>query len=79
LFGLSLEKLWEMQNKKGAIKTYHAEMAKLQIEYPDIEIFMKRKEKYCSEKVKALLFDKTLSKIYNERNGIQTITSFFVK
>ena len=53
-------------------------MVKLQQEYPDIEIFMKRKEKYCSAKVKVLLFDKTLAKIYNERNGIQTITSFFV-
>tara|TARA_B110000091_G_scaffold214433_1_gene267849 strand:+ start:2845 stop:6834 length:3990 start_codon:yes stop_codon:yes gene_type:complete len=78
LFGLSLENLWEMQNKKAAIKTYRTEMVKLQQEYPDIEIFMKRKEKYCSAKVKVLLFDKTLAKIYNERNGIQTITSFFV-
>ena len=79
LFGLSLEQLWEMQNKKAAIKTYRSEMIKLQSEYPDIETFMKRKEKYCSAKVKTLLFDKTLAKIYNERNGIQTITSFFIK
>jgi hypothetical protein len=42
-----------------------------------MEDFMKKKEKYCSTKVKALLFDKILSKIYNEKNKIQTITSMF--
>jgi len=79
LFGLALEQIWEMQNKKSAIKTYHKEMEKLEKEYPDIETFMKKKEKYCATKIKALLFDKTLSKIYNEKHNIQTITSFFVK
>jgi len=77
LFGLALEPIWEMQNKKSAIKTYKKEIEKLQDEFPDIEIFMKRKEKYCSAKVKALLFDKVLERISNEKNKIQTITTFF--
>ena len=79
LFGLALEPLWEMQNKKSAIKTYRKEMAALESEFPDIEIFMKKKEKYCSAKIKALLFDNVLNRIYNEKNRIQTITSFFKK
>ena len=41
------------------------------------EMFMKRKEKYCSLKIKALLFDKILNKIANKRNNIQMITNFF--
>jgi DNA polymerase elongation subunit (family B) len=77
LFGLALEQLWEMQNKKAAIKTYRTEMSNMAFEYPDIEVFMKKKEKYCSAKIKALLFDKVLNRIYNEKNKIQTITSFF--
>jgi DNA polymerase elongation subunit (family B) len=77
LFGLSIDKIWEMQNKMSAIKTYYKDMDKLKSEYSDFEVFMKQKEKYCSAKIKLLLFDKTLAKIYNERNGIQTITSFF--
>jgi DNA polymerase elongation subunit (family B) len=77
LFGLALVQIWELQNKKAAIKTYHKEIEQLQDEYPDIETFMKKKEKYCSAKIKSLLFDKTLDKIYNTKNGIQTITSFF--
>jgi DNA polymerase elongation subunit (family B) len=79
LFGLALEKIWEMQNKKAAIKNYYKEMEKLECEYPDIESFMKKKEKYCATKIKTLLFDKTLMQIYNEKHNIQTITSFFVK
>ncbi len=79
LFGLALEKIWEMQNKRAAIKNYHKEMEKMESEYPDMETFMKKKEKYCATKIKTLLFDKTLSQIYNEKHNIQTITSFFIK
>ena len=77
LFGLALVQIWEMQNKKSAIKTYQKEVDALWNEFPDIEVFMKKKEKYCSAKVKALLFDKVLDKIYNTKNGIQTISAFF--
>ena len=77
LFGLALVQIWEMQNKKSAIKTYQKEIDELWNEFPDIEVYMKKKEKYCSAKVKALLFDKVLDKIYNTKNGIQTISAFF--
>ena len=79
LFGLCLEDLWMMQNKKSAIKTYKKEMIKLENENEDMEVFMKKKEKYCAAKVKTLLFEKTLNKIYNEKHKIQQITSFFIK
>ena len=79
LFGLSLEQIWEKKKKKSAIKTYIKEMEKLEKEYSDMEEFMKKKEKYCAAKIKVLLFDKTLTKIYNEKHGIQQITNFFVK
>ena len=82
LFGLELEKIMRAQNKGkviNAIKDYQKQIKKLEEEYPDLEIFMKKKEKYCAAKVKALLFDKVLEKIHNEKNGIQTITSFFSK
>jgi len=77
LFGLAVEQIWELQNKQSQIRTYKKDILKLNQEYPNMEDFMKKKEKYCSTKVKALLFDKILSKIYNEKNKIQTITSMF--
>jgi len=77
LFGLALVQIWDFQNKHKAIKTYHLDLEKMQDEFPDIETFMKKKEKYCSAKIKCLLFDKTLDKIYNKKNGIQTMSVFF--
>ena len=79
LFGLALEQIWEFQGKSSAIKTYRKELYELENEFPDIEVFMKKKEKLSSAKVKQLLFDKVLNRIYNEKNKIQTITSFFSK
>jgi hypothetical protein len=38
---------------------------------------MKKKEKYCSDKIKTMLFDSVLDKIYNEKHKIQTLTKFF--
>jgi DNA polymerase elongation subunit (family B) len=78
LFGLAVEKIWEFQKKQGAIKTYRKDMEKMEKDFgSNYEVFMKRKEKYCSLKIKALLFDKILNKIANKRNNIQMITNFF--
>jgi len=49
----------------------------LEKENPDMEQFMKKKEKYCSAKIKTLLFDKFLTKIEHKKKGIQTLTKFF--
>jgi len=78
LFGLAVELIWESQRKHSAIKTYKKDMAILERDYSnDYETFMKKKEKYCSAKVKTLLFDKVLNQISNEKNGFQAITNFF--
>lgn len=78
LFGLAVESIWEHQRKPGAIKTFKKEMAAMEKEFGgDWEVYMKKREKYCSAKVKTLLFDKVLNRISNEKNKIQTITSFF--
>lgn len=78
LFGLSIEHIWRELGKKSAILPFKKDMAKLKAETPDLEEFMKKKEKYCSTKIKILLFDKFLTKIYNSRNRIQTIDSIFM-
>jgi DNA polymerase elongation subunit (family B) len=80
LFGLAIEQIWDMQNKRTAIKDFKKEMVSLQKECNgDLEMFMKKKEKYTSAKVKTLLFEKYLTKIYNEQNGIQTLAECFFK
>jgi len=77
LFGLALEPIWTNQRKMAAIKNYKKDMVKLEEETPDMEAFMKKKEKYCSAKIKALLFDKFLDKIEHQRTGMRTITGMF--
>ena len=78
LFGLALEQIWLNQNKHSSIKTFKKDMVSLNKEVGgDIEVFMKKKEKYCSVKIKALLFDKFLTQIAHKKAGLQTITSMF--
>jgi DNA polymerase elongation subunit (family B) len=77
LFGLALEQIWELKNKITAINAYKKDVLKIQKDYPDMEDFMKKKEKYCSDKIKTMLFDSVLDKIYNEKHKIQTLTKFF--
>jgi DNA polymerase elongation subunit (family B) len=79
LFGLALEQIWEHQGKTAAIKTFHKDMEKLEKETGDLEEFMKKKEKYCSKKIEALLFKKFLDKVFNEKNKIRTLDAFGFK
>jgi DNA polymerase elongation subunit (family B) len=80
LFGLALEQIWEKQNKTTTIKTYRSEMANLKKDCGgDLEVYSKKKEKICSQKVKAILFDSFLIKIANEKNKNREITSMFMR
>jgi DNA polymerase elongation subunit (family B) len=79
LFGLAVDKIWESRGMYASLSTYKKDMQKMEQDFPDLEIFMKKKEKYCSQKVKALLFDKFLTQIYNKKNGIQTLSQCFGK
>jgi DNA polymerase delta subunit 1 len=82
LFGLAVDQIWENQGKMGALKTYRKELTQLSKEYPgdeNLEMYMKKKEKLSSQKVKVLLFDQILTRIHQEKHGIQTITGFFGK
>ena len=80
LFGLAIEQIWELQHKSSAIKTFNKDMEALKKETNgDIEVFMKKREKYTSAKIKVLLFEKFLTKVFNQQNGVRTMNDFFVK
>ena len=79
LYGLALHHIYDLDHQYAALKNYYIEVEKMKKNHPDLEEFNKKKEKFCSSKVKMLLFDKFLQKIYNEKHKIQTITSFFKK
>jgi len=77
LLGLALEKIWEIKGQTVAIKRHRMEINELMKEEDDFEKFIKKREKFCSKKVEGLLFREILNTIYNEKHGIQRITSFF--
>jgi DNA polymerase elongation subunit (family B) len=77
LFGLAVEQIWEFRGMKMDLRTFKKDMEKMGGDNQDLEVFMKKREKYCSAKVKTLLFDKYLIQIHNEKNKIQTLAECF--
>lgn len=77
--GLALDQIWKNMGKLTATQKHKQELAALEREYSDFEMFIKKKEKLCSEKVKTLLFDKYLLQIKNMNARNQPITNFFTK
>jgi DNA polymerase elongation subunit (family B) len=75
LFGLALETI--LINKPSAIRKYHDEINRIKENSDNIDIYMKKKEKYCSAKIKILLFNKYLEKIHNNQNNIRVITDWY--
>ena len=78
LFGLAVDQIWELQKKMQLIRAFKKDMIILENEsHGDRELFMKKKEKYCSQKVKVILFDGFLQKIFNKQHGIQKLMDCF--
>lgn len=77
LLGLALEQIWEYQNKHSTIRKYKQELTDIERDSDDLEMYMKRKEKYCSDKIKTLLFEKYLIQISNKQNNMTQISKFF--
>ena len=80
LFGLAVEQIWELEKRPAEITKFKKDMDGLKKETgDDLEVFMKKREKYTSAKIKALLFDKFLAKVFNAQNGVRTMDAFYGK
>jgi len=79
LFSLAVEKIYLYKGKKQKdIGDLHKTLDKLFVDsHSDLEVFMKKREKYCSGEVKKLLFDPFLNELFNGQNGIQTLLQFY--
>ena len=75
LFSLALDKVYQYKNKKHTLQSHLDKM--FEDCDQDLELYMKKREKYCSAEVKQLLFDPFLTEIYNTQNGIQTLFQFY--
>jgi len=80
LLGLALEKIYVCKQKKTKdITEYRRKMDLFYKESDDLELYMKKREKYNSSQIQALLFDPFLNDLYNKTNGIQTMLQFYRK
>jgi DNA polymerase elongation subunit (family B) len=80
LYGLAIEQIHiERGRGETALRSYRREIQKLNREYKDLEVFMKKREIYCSKQIKEMLFDAILKRIQNERARNTLITSFYCK
>ena len=81
MFGLALEKIYTYKQKKQKdFIEYRQTIERLFHESNnDYELFMKKREKYCSSIVKQLLFDPFLTEIYNKQNGVRTLFQYYTR
>ena len=80
LFGLALEPICNYKNRNGMFKTIKKDIEGIEKECGDsIEVFMKKREKYCSTQVKSLIFETYLTDIQNKKQGFQSIMGCFDK
>jgi len=81
VFALVLEKIWELQGKKlTTLQKYKREVESLKKKYDgDNEKFGEKVDDLRNKEVKILLFDKYLRETNNEKQGVKSITSFFMK
>ena len=81
LLSLAIEKIYEYKNKRPTdYQQYRKTISGLRESCEDdLELFMKKREKYCSSQVKQLLFDPFLTDLYNKKHGIQTLMQFYKK
>ena len=87
LFGLAVDQILEqdLSKNKGTLAQYKKDIDAMKVETTtidgewDIETYMKKKEKYCSAKIKTLLFEGFLQKINNKTNKIRSIDDMFKK
>jgi DNA polymerase delta subunit 1 len=76
VFALVLEKMWDMQNKKGKIAKFKREVQELKKTIAE-EKFEDKLEKLKNSEVKTLLFDEFLRETNNQKQGQRAITNAF--
>ncbi len=80
LFALVLEKIWDMQGKRGAFIKYKKNVEVLKNKYiDDQDKFTEKLEEFRCKEIKILLFDEYLRETNNEKVGNQSLDKFLAK
>jgi DNA polymerase elongation subunit (family B) len=78
LFGLALEEILHLKRNHHEVALYKRDIKSIKEQFgDDLENYAKKKEKYCSDIVKRILFEKYLIQIKNQRDGVNEINTYF--
>jgi DNA polymerase elongation subunit (family B) len=78
LFGLALEEILSIKSNQHTVDQFKRDIKNIKEQFgEDLDIYAKKKEKYCSNKVKQILFEKYLIQIKNQREGVSQINKYF--
>ena len=78
VFGLVLEKIWEMQGKHARIRQFRQEVEQMKKNNP-AEKWDAKLEAMRNKELEELLFREFLRETQNAKTGNQAITGFFQK
>jgi DNA polymerase elongation subunit (family B) len=79
LLGLAIEEIYKYKGKQREYSRVEKELQQISIQCPDPEEQTKKREKYCSNMVRHLIFEPVLLKIQQKKMGLRDIGSFFGK
>jgi len=78
LFGLALEEILTLKSNTQTLAVFKQDIETIKQQYgDDLEVYAKKKEKYCSDRIKRLIFEKYLIQIKNQREGVSQINKYF--
>jgi len=78
LFGLALEEILILISNPQTVAVFKHDIKVIKEQYGnDLEVYAKKKEKYCSDRIKRVIFEKYLIQIKNQREGVSQINKYF--
>jgi DNA polymerase elongation subunit (family B) len=78
LFGLALKEILMLKSNPQTVDVFKRDIEVIKQQYgDDLELYAKRKEKYCSDRIKRIIFEKYLIQIKNQREGVSQINKYF--
>ena len=79
LLGLAIEEIYKYKGKHREYARVKQELSQITAQCPDPEEQTKKREKYCSNMIRHLIFEPVLLKIQQKKMGLRDIGTFFRK
>jgi predicted histidine transporter YuiF (NhaC family) len=76
LLGLALEQIYEYKGKPKEYQRAKHDLDQLASQCVNVEDYMKKRDKYCSARIRTLIFEPVLLQLQHKKMGMRDIRSF---